>query len=538
MRQGDDDTADGYIGRIVTEQTHQGLVDTVEREPVWLNQALDETSTADAPPDLPDVMPFEENIYPGPHDEILTSTNRKTQQYYLQEFINRVDSMLNALLSREAIPRLEGCMRCKDAIPRWRCRDCTVQELLCRGCMRETHRVNPLHRIEVWMGDHFRAAELWEVGVYILVSHHQGTGMCNVLDVESTILERFQVVHDGQEQDRLNEGHPFQHPDGRPWEQRLREDSQGLRDDRGDVQDDLVGEESGDDAEFTRTLDQMYRDISSTTQTPAGTNADAWEDHEEDPEDNDLPELNLPRDYMPWDPTAGERLHHPAPRNAFDHPYIRVVHINGIHHIACLVCGCHGEENKHADVMAAGLIPTSFTRYRTMFTHKVLDDFRLTNLECKASAYQYFQKIRRLTSPMSLDSVPNLYHELRRLSRLWRWMKKLKWAGLGNKKDSDRNLGDLPAGSLANFCPACPQVNVNMPSNWMDNAEESWVYRRSFVGDGNFKADHVRQRNPAGDIWLSEGGGMMSKRADYEEFLRTAVERSTVSESCRPRAAR
>ena len=108
-------------------------------------------------------------------------------------------------------------------------------------------------------------------------------------------------------------------------------------------------------------------------------------------------------------------------------------------------------------------------------------------------------------------------------------MKKLKWAGIGNKMESERNLSDLPAGSLSNFCPACPQVDVNLPPNWKLD-QQRWVYQRSFVADGNFKADHVRQKNPAGDIWLSEGSGMMSKRTDHEEFLRTAVERSTVSD--------
>ena len=80
-------------------------------------------------------------------------------------------------------------------------------------------------------------------------------------------------------------------------------------------------------------------------------------------------------------------------KNMLDHPYIHVVYINGIHHIACIVCGCRREENQHANVMAMDLVPTSFTRYHMMFTHKVLDDFHLTNLECKASTYQYFQKI-------------------------------------------------------------------------------------------------------------------------------------------------
>jgi hypothetical protein len=52
------------------------------------------------------------------------------------------------------------------------------------------------------------------------------------------------------------------------------------------------------------------------------------------------------------------------------------------------------------------------------------------------------------------------------------------------------------------------------------------------VADGNFKADHVRQNNAASDIWLSEGGGMIAKKEDYEEFLKKAVERVTVSGRC------
>lgn len=50
-----------------------------------------------------------------------------------------------------------------------------------------------------------------------------------------------------------------------------------------------------------------------------------------------------------------------------------------------------------------------------------------------------------------------------------------------------------------------------------------------FVADGNFKADHVRQERAAADVWLSEGGGMDPERAEYNEFLKDAVERLTVS---------
>lgn len=55
------------------------------------------------------------------------------------------------------------------------------------------------------------------------------------------------------------------------------------------------------------------------------------------------------------------------------------------------------------------------------------------------------------------------------------------------------------------------------------------MYKRIFVADGNFKADHVRQKNEDGDVWLSEGSGMIPKREEYLTFLASAIERLTVS---------
>jgi hypothetical protein len=58
---------------------------------------------------------------------------------------------------------------------------------------------------------------------------------------------------------------------------------------------------------------------------------------------------------------------------------------------------------------------------------------------------------------------------------------------------------------------------------------DRWVYKRIFVADGNFKADHVRQKDAGKDVWLSEGSGMVPKREEYMEFLKHAIERLTVS---------
>ncbi len=68
----------------------------------------------------------------------------------------------------------------------------------------------------------------------------------------------------------------------------------------------------------------------------------------------------------------------------------------------------------------------------------------------------------------------------------------------------------------------------NGPVVALGNVCPRWVFRRVFVADGNFKADHVRQDKAAADIWLSEGGGMDPPRWEYRQFLKTAIERLTV----------
>ena len=49
------------------------------------------------------------------------------------------------------------------------------------------------------------------------------------------------------------------------------------------------------------------------------------------------------------------------------------------------------------------------------------------------------------------------------------------------------------------------------------------------MADGNFKANHIRQKNVAGDVWLSEGSGTIPKWDEYTIFLESARERLTVS---------
>jgi hypothetical protein len=91
--------------------------------------------------------------------------------------------------------------------------------------------------------------------------------------------------------------------------------------------------------------------------------------------------------------------------DALNNSYIHVVHMNGIHHLAMVTCHCQGEHQIPLDLVASHLLPTSFTKIRTLFTVQVLDYFRLCNLELKASAYQFYQLIQRVTLPMQPAEV-------------------------------------------------------------------------------------------------------------------------------------
>jgi hypothetical protein len=304
--------------------------------------------------------------------------------------------------------------------------------------------------------------------------------------------------------------------------------------------------------------------------------------HEDDDEaaGRELPEYS--NADPAWEDDLAGSLHGRGniPRmDAFKNPFVRIIHVNGVHHLPLITCSCRGADQIPADLMFHGLVPTTFSQFRTLATSEVLDHIRYTNLDLKASTWQYHRLLRRQTQPLPVEGNIYLYKELRRLSREWRWMKKLKWAGYGhgtflnearqqwtadtanvqsttvpsgtgpgtgpgpiwsmqesvNIVEASQlpiDLGDPlqpKAGSMANFCAACPQVGVNLCPDW-DKDPNRWVYTRFVVLDGNFKADHVRQQaDDNDDIWLSNGGGMFAKQEDYHEFIRTARQRRSVS---------
>ncbi|KAF8804833.1 hypothetical protein BYT27DRAFT_7225176 [Phlegmacium glaucopus] len=421
-----------------------------------------------------------------------------TQKDYLGQYIDRMDEFLEAFLSREAMPDGTGmCRHCqKNVLAVWRCKDCMLGTPMCRACLRAGHRKNLFHRIEKWNGGYFRLAEQWEVGTYLLVRHHLGEAMCETLTRWCRFLEDMEEMKDNAEQDQLH---------------------RAISDPLGPAPAPFFDEDDEFDME-------------------EGTNRGEEDDDDDECDDReDLEDPTIPHPYLGANAGAG-------PDSTMPGTYVRIVHSNGLHHIAMVSCHCQGDDVLPLDLFAAQLLPASFKHIKTVFTAEVLDLYRLCNLELKASAYQFYQLMRQLTRPMAPAEVTNLYREFHRMSRVWRWMKKLKWARYAR---TDSKVNEVGARDLAIYCPACPQAGINIPHNWKDDPawqvksfpvllpaltnDCRWVFKRIFVADGNFKADHVRQRNPAGDMWLSEGSGMMPRNDEYMDFLASAIERLTVA---------
>lgn len=379
------------------------------------------------------------------------------------EYVNHIDSLLESLLSRESLKESDNqCQHCEGNVSAvWRCKDCSMGTPMCRRCIRISHQHNPFHRIERWNGIFFRPAELWEVGTYLLVRHHVGTPICETLKRQISFLESIEIRRDAAEQKSLHITGISWAPDAAPISHNEpMSDQYNAPSAPGDSENDLS------EQKFEKYLQDLLEDNPDIEDPVEVLEV---EDDEEENKEKDPPTINR---YLGHGYYTGPDIGHEnnnGPDGSSTIPigtYIRVVHSNGIHNLAMVNCECQGHDCVAGDLLASRLLPASFDRMRTLFTVQLLDSFRLSNLELKASAYHFYNLLRRITAPMNPASVDDLYREFRRMTRLWRWMKRLKWAGY---PCNNRPVKDVEAGELAVFCPACPQPGINIPSNWKDD---------------------------------------------------------------------
>ncbi|KAG1766482.1 hypothetical protein EV702DRAFT_1050657 [Suillus placidus] len=211
--------------------------------------------------------------------------------------------------------------------------------------------------------------------------------------------------------------------------------------------------------------------------------------------------------------------------------FMRAIPVAQTAHAVGRFCQCPDARTQDKQMFEMGMFPASFTRPKTAFTFALLNDFILDNLECGTSAMNYYSKLRCITSSVFPHLVPDRYRELMRVARQWRQLKLLKWNGFSH------NRGDPKDSELALFCPACPQpgINVILPTEY-DDARPGWLYARSLVMDGNFKAEHLHPVHPEDEVWLTDGKCFMVGRAQYQAHLALTRDLAECSECNNHRA--
>ncbi|KAI0693052.1 hypothetical protein C8T65DRAFT_586084, partial [Cerioporus squamosus] len=193
-----------------------------------------------------------------------------------------------------------------------------------------------------------------------------------------------------------------------------------------------------------------------------------------------------------------------------------VVDTSGVHELPVVFCGCPNAAPRDIQLLRLGLYPATWNCPRTAFNFHVLDDFLLTNKECKTPAMSYYSRLRRITCDTFPHMVPDRYRDLLRISRQWRNLKARKNAGTGYP-----GVAPPGPGAFAIKCPACPWPGVNMAPGWESDVDR-WKHAASVIMDGNFGAQHQKMKNPQDDVRFADGHGYMVTDGPYKAHLKTA----------------
>jgi hypothetical protein len=334
----------------------------------------------------------------------------QNQNDYMRQWLPKRSAYIRRILVTEGY-KVKNCTCCQK-VARWRCLCCLSRPMYCRECCRVSHEQLIYHRLQKWTGKFFQDAGLWEVGVRLSVGHMGGN-----CPAQQVLHEACDVLEAGKDrEDNLATVNPVPQPNPQ----------------------------------------QPHA-------TPADSDSLDIDDDPEDPEWQDIPMLQT--DPVPLRTTT-------PTQDDLGNQHILIVDASGLISLPVIWCACREqaeEAGKPDEAEQVGtpdehlldlqLLAASYNKIKTVFSFHCLDDYRLSNLECKTSAYQYYQKLRRMTNPAFPHSVPNRYNEFRRATRQWRNLKLRKWFGFGHR------LVSPTKGSMALFCAACPQPGVNLPAD-------------------------------------------------------------------------
>ncbi|EJD34504.1 hypothetical protein AURDEDRAFT_76131 [Auricularia subglabra TFB-10046 SS5] len=157
-----------------------------------------------------------------------------------------------------------------------------------------------------------------------------------------------------------------------------------------------------------------------------------------------------------------------------------IVHGGGIREMNVLPCLCGDSKAEGAQAMSlwrAGLFPATFKKPQTAISVEALSNFHVLTLSAKTNATAFCTYLRRRTDYWSRDSVKDRTREFFMSFRMYCFLNNLMRNGL----DVPAPGQALEPGSMAAFCPACPQPEINLDPKWQER-ERRLRSVRSYLG--------------------------------------------------------
>ncbi|KAG2095153.1 hypothetical protein BD769DRAFT_1655416 [Suillus cothurnatus] len=214
---------------------------------------------------------------------------------------------------------------------------------------------------------------------------------------------------------------------------------------------------------------------------------------------------------------------------AFHNDFV-VLDVNGVHSVAVDFCGCETAQPVTTQLLRVRWFPATSLNPKSAATFQLLHHFHILTFESKASAFECWQTLSRLSDDSGINPPKDCYEALLRMIKEWRNLTLLKRFGCGH---DPKGISVTQPGSCAVLCPACPQPGKNLPHGWEDaTPEKQWLYGIFIAIDANFRLARKNISSDKVDPGLSNGWSYFVEEKGYKTFLNKVGQQPQEKSTC------
>ncbi|KAG2355521.1 hypothetical protein BDR07DRAFT_1453748 [Suillus spraguei] len=224
---------------------------------------------------------------------------------------------------------------------------------------------------------------------------------------------------------------------------------------------------------------------------------------------------------------VGERCFNQS--KAFDDDFV-ILDINHVHEVALDFCKCSCAQSHTTQIFQARLYPATSSNPKSAATFRVLQHFQMLTFESKASTFEYWQTLARLTDNTGIKPCKDRYESLLRMIKQWRNITLLKRFGRGH---DPAGIDATEPGGCVVLCHTCPHPRKNLPDDWrMAPPDKQWLYAQYFAIDANFWLVRKNVSSDSIDPGLSKGWSYFVEETGFKLFLKDIEKVSQEKSTC------